>query len=213
MLCSVCYSAHTGKGQRTRELTTTCKSHHRRAGDGLRSEEYSKNMNCRKVDIMRSAIKRVLTCVSAIAMAFSVMAVPAFASNENSNFQIQISSNYAWGANQVSVRKKDNSTSAYVNYNIPTSPSRIVVRIDGALSSKGGWHDCTSVIYGTSTHRRDAVVVFGQKGYIRQDVYERFGSSAWARILARTADGSSGTANGKWSPDSVWESGCIEFNN
>ena len=62
-------------------------------------------------------------------------------------------------------------------------------------------------------HREDAAVTFGQKGYVRQDVYERFGSNAWARILARTADGSSGRANGRWSPDSVWESGCIEFNN
>ena len=31
---------------------------------------------------------------------------------------IPIASNYTWGANEVSVRKKDNSTSAYVNYNI-----------------------------------------------------------------------------------------------
>ena len=62
-------------------------------------------------------------------------------------------------------------------------------------------------------HREDAAVTFGQKGYVRQDVYERFGSNAWARIMARSADGSSGRANGKWSPDSVWESGCIEFNN
>lgn len=162
---------------------------------------------------MRSTVKRVLTCISAVAMAFSVMAIPAFASNEDSNFMIPISSDYSWGTNTVSVRKKDNTTSAYVNYNIPTSPSRIVVRIDGASGHSGSWFDCTSKIYGTSTYRRDAVVTFGQKGYIRQDVYERFGANAWARIRARTADGSTGTANGKWSPDSVWESGCIEFNN
>ena len=88
-----------------------------------------------------------------------------------------------------------------------------VVRIDGASGSAGPWYDCTSAIYGTSTSRRVAAVTFGQKGYVRQDVYERFGSNAWARIMARSADGSSGRANGKWSPDSVWESGCIEFNN
>ena len=86
-------------------------------------------------------------------------------------------------ANEVSVRKKDNSTSAYVNYNIPTSPNRIVVRIDGASRSAGPWYDCTSAIYGTSTSRRVAAVTFGQKGYVRQDVYERFGSNAWARII------------------------------
>lgn len=156
--------------------------------------------------------KRFFTLMLALALAVC-MAVPAFASNEDSNFMIPIASNYTWGANEVSVRKKDNSTSAYVNYNIPTSPNRIVVRIDGASGSAGPWYDCTSVIYGTSTSRRVAAVTFGQKGYVRQDVYERFGSNAWARIMARSADGSSGRANGRWSPDSVWESGCIEFNN
>ena len=144
--------------------------------------------------------KRFFTLMLALALAVC-MAVPAFASNEDSNFMIPIAS------------KKDNSTSAYVNYNIPTSPNRIVVRIDGASGSAGPWYDCTSAIYGTSTSRRVAAVTFGQKGYVRQDVYERFGSNAWARIMARSADGSSGRANGRWSPDSVWESGCIEFNN
>ena len=142
--------------------------------------------------------KRFFTLMLALALAVC-MAVPAFASNEDSNFMIPIASNYTWGANEVSGRKKDNSTSAYVNYNIPTSPNRIVVRIDGASGSAGPWYDCTSAIYGTSTSRRVAAVTFGQKGYVR--------------IMARSADGSSGRANGRWSPDSVWESGCIEFNN
>ena len=95
---------------------------------------------------------------------------------------IRVVLGWLWGgyvqhlrADEVSVRKKDNSTSAYVNYNIPTSPNRIVVRIDGASGSAGPWYDCTSVIYGTSTSRRVAAVTFGQKGYVRQDVYERFG--------------------------------------
>ena len=113
--------------------------------------------------------KRFFTLMLALALAVC-MAVPAFASNEDSNFMIPIASNYTW-------------------------------------------YDCTSVIYGSSTSRRVAAVTFGQKGYVRQDVYERFGSNAWARIMARSADGSSGRANGRWSPDSVWESGCIEFNN
>ena len=113
--------------------------------------------------------KRFFTLMLALALAVC-MAVPAFASNEDSNFMIPIASNYTWGANEVSVRKKDNSTSAYVNYNIPTSPNRIVVRIDGASGSAGPWYDCTSAIYGTSTSRRVAAVTFGQKGYVRQDV-------------------------------------------
>lgn len=162
---------------------------------------------------MRSSFKRVLTVGLVIVMAFSIMSVPAFASSGDSNFIIPISSDFSWGVNRVTVRKKDDSTSAYVNYCYPSTPTRIVVRFDGADNSEGPWVDCTSVIYGTTTSRREAVVVYGQKGYVRQDVYERFGSNAWARILAHTADGSSGFANGRWSPDSVWESGCIEFNN
>lgn len=42
-----------------------------------------------------------------LALALAVcMAVPAFASNEDSNFMIPIASNYTWGANEVSVRKR-----------------------------------------------------------------------------------------------------------
>lgn len=46
MLCAICYSAHTGNGQRTRELTTTCNGRHRRAGNGFRPEESSKRGKC-----------------------------------------------------------------------------------------------------------------------------------------------------------------------
>lgn len=51
--------------------------------------------------------KRFFTLMLALALAVC-MAVPAFASNEDSNFMIPIASNYTWGANEVSVRKKDN---------------------------------------------------------------------------------------------------------
>lgn len=69
-----------------------------------------------------------------LALALAVcMAVPAFASNEDSNFMIPIASNYTWGANEVSVRKKDNSTSAYVNYNIPTSLLSVLTAHPAAL--------------------------------------------------------------------------------
>ena len=50
--------------------------------------------------------KRFFTLMLALALAVC-MAVPAFASNEDSNFMIPIASNYTWGANEVSVRKKD----------------------------------------------------------------------------------------------------------
>ena len=48
--------------------------------------------------------KRFFTLMLALALAVC-MAVPAFASNEDSNFMIPIASNYTWGANEVSVRK------------------------------------------------------------------------------------------------------------
>lgn len=111
------------------------------------------------------------------------------------------------------VRKKDNSTSSYVNYQTMTdgSSARGVYRFealiygaDSALSTE--FTDCTSVIWGTNTKRPKAIVTRGTRGFIRQDVYERFGSNAWAELTAR-ADSTSGTgyAFGCWSPDSVWE--------
>ena len=65
--------------------------------------------------------KRFFTLMLPLALAVC-MAVPAFASNEDSNFMIPIASNYTWGANEVSVRKKDNSTSAYVQLQYPDQP-------------------------------------------------------------------------------------------
>lgn len=49
--------------------------------------------------------KRFFTLMLALALAVC-MAVPAFASNEDSNFMIPIASNYTWGANEVTFAKR-----------------------------------------------------------------------------------------------------------
>jgi len=70
----------------------------------------------------------------------------------------------------------------------------------------------TTIINGTNKRRRDAIVTRGTKGYIRQDVREKYGTSAWASLRGKYSSGL-GTAIGEWSPDSVPQSGCIEYNN
>lgn len=75
--------------------------------------------------------------------------------------------------------------------------------------------DCTSTEYYSGAARKPAVVRVGQKGYVRQDVYERYGQNTSvhpvAQIFAKY-NGATGTTKGVWRPDSVAESGCIYFN-
>lgn len=79
--CMVWYRIATGKGQRTRELTTTCNSRHWRAGDGVRPEETPKKSYEKEDNTMKTLNKRILTACLALMMAV-VMAVPAFARSE-----------------------------------------------------------------------------------------------------------------------------------
>lgn len=65
--------------------------------------------------------KRFFTLMLALALAVC-MAVPAFASNEDSNFMIPIASNYTWGANEVSVRKKGQFDQCLCQLQYPDQP-------------------------------------------------------------------------------------------
>ncbi len=107
--------------------------------------------------------------------------------------------------------KKDNSTSSYVKSN--SGPSSFIAVIWGGPPNSES-SDCTSYEIYSGAARRPAVVRVGQKGFVRQDVYERYGGGSVnpvAQIFAKY-NGATGTANGVWSPDSVYETGCVYFN-
>lgn len=126
-------------------------------------------------------------------------------------FEITINSS---GSNfsDYSAQKKDNSTSSYIKYNSSGGPYKVIALIYGAKSEYGTYIDLTSREFYSNEERRDAVVTRGTKGFIRQDVYEAFGERAWARLHMKKYGSYLGTARGVWSPDSVYESGCIEYN-
>lgn len=57
------------------------------------------------------------------------------------------------------------------------------------------------------------IVTKGTKGYIKQTVYETFGSSSYAQLKGAKVSGyTTGIARGCWSPDSVSESGTENYN-
>lgn len=65
---------------------------------------------------------------------------------------------------------------------------------------------------GTSTKRSTAYITKGTKGYVRQDVRETYGSSAWARVGGKGCGYAASYVSAVWSPDSVAESGCVDYN-
>lgn len=105
----------------------------------------------------------------------------------------------------------------YVNYLYPPRAvagrvsSLIAIIYGGKTSNYANMADCTSKIHNTNLYRRNAVINLWQKGYVRQDVVERYGSGAYADIRG-AYNGSAGIVNGVWSTDSVAESNTIEFN-
>lgn len=144
-------------------------------------------------------------------MATSVMCMPVSASTVDSDFEIVIpnsGSNY----NQNSRRKK--ATSTYVNYSKTvgpnyngqaTGPNKIRMYVYGSEGPNGSLANYTC---GTSV-----IVTKGTKGYIKQTVYETFGSSSYAQLKGAKVSGyTTGIARGCWSPDSVSESGTENYN-
>jgi hypothetical protein len=159
-------------------------------------------------------IKRIaIAALAAVTMATSVISIPVSASTVDTDFEIVIpnsGSNY----NQNSRRKKATSTSTYVNYSKTvgpnyngkaTGPNKIKMYVYGSNGSSGTLANYTC---GTSV-----IVTKGTKGYIKQTVYETFGSNSYAQLKGAKASGyTTGIARGCWSPDSASESGAINYN-
>ena len=162
-------------------------------------------------------MKKILSIGMAAVMLMSTMTLSASAHSNDKDYSIAVTrsnSGHHDGQFQNSYQaweKKDNSTSSYVKANSGLSSFIAVIW--------GGWPnsettDCTTYEIYSGSPRKSAVVRVGQKGYVRQDVYERYGGGSVtpvAQIFAKY-NGVTGTTKGVWSPDSVAESGCIYFN-
>lgn len=152
--------------------------------------------------------KRFLAGLFATMLMISV-AIPASASSNDTNFKFLFGTGGGQTMDRYTSRDKDNASSTYIH--IKTGNEAKTVRIYGTYklgvitrNSRGGYSDvvdCTKPFYSTPT------VKIGQRGFIRQLVYEK--GYPYAAI------GSWGiwsTVTGVWSPDSVPESGVKTLN-
>ena len=172
-------------------------------------------------------VKRIMAAIMAtIALTSTGLSstMSASASNTtNVNYSINISSNISTKtADSNSQQLKQDDKSTYINYNSlknggsVSGPTKFRVYVFGSATSNGTYVDCSSY-KSDGTARPAAIITKGTKGYVKQLVYETFGYNSYAKLygqrykVGNTTYGY-GTTTGCWSPDSVYESGTIEYN-
>lgn len=164
-------------------------------------------------------MKKLAAVAAAAIMAVSTMSVSASAAEtSDSNFSISIFSVSALSSNTASRRQKTDSSSTYVNYitqvdgTTASGPYKFRAVIFGSNGVSGVLKDCSSYT-SSGTERPAAIVTKGTKGYIKQLVFEEFKSNAYAQIYgAASSSQYTGTAKGKWSPDSVADPDAVNYN-
>lgn len=162
-------------------------------------------------------MKKFITFCLVLTLVVAALPLSASAHSNDRAYKIAVTSSWNTAYNgqfknsYSKWEKKDNSTSSYVKAESGLS-TFIAVIWGGPVNSES--FDCTSYEFYSGAARSPAVVRVGQKGFVHQDVYERFGGgpvNPEAQIFAKY-NGVKGTTTGVWSPDSVYESGCVEFN-
>lgn len=149
----------------------------------------------------------MITIIMVLSLPFSVSA-----HSQDRAYELYLQSGDTVTGNRSGPRqKKDNSTSSYVKSEAGGMYKFICVIYGASTRLTNTAVDCTTTEIHSGKDRTPAIVTRGTKGFVRQDVYERFGENAWAQIYAKPI-GYYGDNYGVWSPDSVPESGCIEYN-
>ena len=158
--------------------------------------------------------KRIAAVLVVTAMLVSAIPFSVSAHTNDNYFTVQVS-----GTTSVSIdstaQKKDNTTSSYIRYSgkdVSGSRQWIATIWGASAKNTSSWTDCTTYYAGTSTKRSIAYITKGTKGYVRQDVRETYGSSAWARVGGKGCGYAASYVSAVWSPDSVAESDCIDYN-
>ena len=155
--------------------------------------------------------KRFFAIFLAAVMMVCTFAVSVSAANNTDvDFEIPIVNDYSNAANRISAQRlKEDASASYVNYTTTTSgasatgPYKVEAKIFGANSWGGTYVDCSSYTW-DGIPRSKAIVTKGTKGFVRQDIYEKFGSGAYGQIWGHKASTSTtGTPRGCWSVDSV----------
>ena len=135
--------------------------------------------------------------------------IPASAvNNEDTNFEIHMSSPGAVASTTYAPRVKEDTSSSYINYRTrvggaaASGPYQFEAQIWGYYSAQGAFTDCTTTVYETNLQRSKAIITYGTEGLVRQDVYEKYRDGAHAQIYGAMIS-ESGIAKGCWSPDSI----------
>lgn len=155
--------------------------------------------------------KRIAAVLAVTAMLVSAIPFSVSAHTNDNYFTVQVSSTTSVSIDSTA-QKKDNTTSSYIRYSGKdvSGPRQWIATIWGASAKNASsWTDCTTYYAGTSTKRSTAYIT---KGYVRQDVRETYGSSAWARVGGKGCGYAASYVSAVWSPDSVAESGCVDYN-
>ena len=158
--------------------------------------------------------KRIAAVLAVTAMLVSAIPFSVSAHTNDNYFTVQVSSTTSVSIDSTA-QKKDNTTSSYIRYSGKdvSGPRQWIATIWGASAKNASsWTDCTTYYAGTSTKRSTAYIAEGTKGYVRQDVRETYGSSAWARVGGKGCGYAASYVSAVWSPDSVAESGCVDYN-
>ena len=163
-------------------------------------------------------IIRFLAIILAALITASVVAVTAFAATTDAAFEIEIYENGVNIENNNPRRLKEDNSSVYVNYAetlsgaAATGPESFIAYVYGSIGY-GPLVDCSSYS-NTGVAQKRAVVMLGTKGYIKNWAIEKFGTDNTVRVqlYGREHDGHTGTAVGKWSADSIYESGTVNYN-
>lgn len=154
--------------------------------------------------------KKLFAGMIACTALISALVVPASAANNtDTNFTCTIASGIRYANTETAQRLKQDSSSSYINYSTrvngtaASGPYQFEAIIYGADSYYSTFVDCSSFT-NSGKPRSKAIVTRGSKGLVRQDVYEKFGSGAYGQIWGTKApSGTTGTAKGCWSVDSV----------
>ena len=138
----------------------------------------------------------------------SVFAVPASANNHTDVDFILYAFTDPQPNTYTAARLKKDSSSSYINYTTDSygfavrGPYKFEAFIYGSPSGSS-FVDCSSYTYDNRPRSR-AIITKGTKGFIKQDVYERFGYNSYAQIWSKQeSQANRGTAHGCWSADSV----------